>query len=148
MKFRLVAIAVAFCSTLGADRGLSIEKAAAKFVPGVQWRPESVVSGDFTCRGRREQAILGAGQDDVVIAVFLNGRSSQPEVLRDSLRNRISAQLITEDLDYEPTEIPGYALPGFRRSKRCLGLGLDDQMVDPAHIYWNHDAHRFSFWSN
>ena len=52
-----------------------IMTAAAKFVPGVTWRTKSIVTADFSCRGRREQAILGVSAQELVIAVFLS-RSS------------------------------------------------------------------------
>src|ERR1017187_4191115 len=53
---------------LGQDSS-SIQKAAAKYVPGVAWRHQSVVSGNFSCRGRSEQAILGISKSEIVIAV-------------------------------------------------------------------------------
>jgi hypothetical protein len=49
----------------------SITAAASKFVPGVAWRSQSVLTADFSCRGRREQAILGVTPKDIVIAVLL-----------------------------------------------------------------------------
>lgn len=127
---------------------LSIVAAAARHVPGVVWRKDSVVVGDFTCRGRTEEAILGTSQSEIVIAVFLNGLHRRPEALRYSAlaRDPASATLETESLDYDPMAELGQPLPGFRSSKRCTGLNLSDGKIDSAHIYWNHDARRFHDW--
>jgi hypothetical protein len=126
----------------------SVQAAAAKYVPGINWRPKSVVSGDFSCRGKMESAILGTSPSEIVVAVFLKGLSSRPQVLRYSARVRdaASAVLETENLDFDPEEALGYALPGFHRSKTCKGLNLSDGKIDSAHIYWNHESLRFDDW--
>jgi hypothetical protein len=133
---------------LGQDSG-SVEKAAAKYVPGAAWRRQSVVSGNFSCRGRKEQAILGISKSEIVIAVFVNGLDSRPEVLHYSAkaRNPETATLKTEDLDYDPKEAIGSDLDGFKLSKSCKGLNLSDGDTDSAHIYWNHKSHRFEDWT-
>jgi hypothetical protein len=133
---------------VAAGRESSIEAAAARYVPGASWRADSVVSGDFSCRGRMEQAILGADQTEIVVAVFLDGTNKRPQVLRYSakVRNPLSTTLETEDLDYDPKEDLGYGLPGFRRSKTCRGIKLNDGRTDSPHIYWNHNSHRFEDW--
>jgi len=80
---------------------LPVVTAASKWVPGVTWRPKSVVAADFTCRGRREQAILGATAQEIVVAVFINGLNATPEVLRYSaaMRDARSIELATEGVD-------------------------------------------------
>jgi len=109
-----------------------------------------VLSGDFSCRGRKEWAILGTDAPSIVVAVFLNGTDKKPEVL--GLDTRAGswvpalAKLFLEDLDYDP-RVTGDPLPGFRRSKTCKGLRMDTGQVDPANIYWDHDSHRFTYWS-
>jgi hypothetical protein len=122
--------------------------AAAKFFPAITWRPTSVITADFTCRGRKEEAILGATTSEIVVAVFVNGITQAPEVLRYSARarNPRTAKLTIESLDFDPRKEEGYDLPGFRRSRTCKGLNLADGEVDSAHIYWNHDAKRFDDW--
>jgi len=126
----------------------SVQAAAAKFVPGVRWRAKSVVAGDFSCRGRSESAILGTSESEIVVAVFLNGLHREPQVLRYSakVRDAASAVLEIESLDIDREKELGYALPGFRRSKTCRGLNLSDGRSDSAHIYWNHESHRFDDW--
>jgi len=119
-------------------------KAAARYLPGVSWQPDSVVTGDFTCNGRKQQALLGTTTTEIVVVVFVNGSYSPPVVIRDSGRNPATAELTTEDSDYEPE----YSLPGFRRSKTCRGLNINDGMIDQLHIYWNRIAHRFDNWSH
>jgi len=133
---------------LNAAQAPSIVEAAATFVPGVSWRPESVLTADFTCRGRKEQAILGVTAREIVIVVFLNGSADKPEVLRYSAeaRDPNEVKLTIESLDFDPAGDLG-DLPGFRRSRTCKGLNLSDGKVDSAHIYWNHDAQHFDDWS-
>ena len=127
----------------------SVAKAATKRLPGVAWQRRSIVSGDFTCRGRKEQAILGVDASEILIAVFVNGLDSWPEVLRYSAkaRNPKTAELTIEDLDYDPKEMIGSDLYGFRRSKSCKGLNLSDGDTDSAHIYWNYKTLRFEDWT-
>src|SRR5690242_3552923 len=42
-----------------AEERIAVVGAANNYVPAVTWHTESVIRGDFTCRGRMEQAILG-----------------------------------------------------------------------------------------
>jgi hypothetical protein len=129
-------------SSRGATSHNALTKAASKYIPGVTWQVNSTVTGDFTCSGHKQTAILGTTASDVVLAVFLSGINRKPEELRFNIFRPELAQLTTEDLDYELD----YELPGFRRSKSCMGLNVDDREVDPAHLYWNHDSNRFGMW--
>ena len=124
----------------------SITTAATKHVPEVRWQAKSVVAADFTCRGRKEQAILGTSRSEIVIAIFVNGTDQPPQILRYSaeVRDPRTATLAVEDLDYDPNEVG--PLPGFKASRTCKGLNLSDGQVDSAHIYWNHTAARFDDW--
>jgi hypothetical protein len=143
----VIVVPVLLLSQISADQDALI-RAAARYVPGVNWLPKSVVVGDFTCGGRKQQAVLGTNSTDIVVAVFINGTAVRPEVLRYStkVRNPASATLEAEGLDYDPKEDPGYELPGFQRSKSCKGLNLSDGEIDSAHIYWNHQSRKFADW--
>src|SRR6266404_4639026 len=139
MKRRIVgSLLLIFSLGIAAGREPSIEIAAARYVPGVSWHRESVVTADFTCQGRKQQAIAGTSPGYIEIAVFLNGTNKRPERLRYSAkaRNPVTTTLTTEDLDYDPQSDLGYVLPGFRRSITCKGLNLSDGDTDSAHIYW------------
>jgi hypothetical protein len=127
---------------------LSVQAAATKHVHGVSWRAKSVITGDFSCRGKTETAILGTSKSEIVVAVFLDGLKREPQVLRYSatVRDAASAVLDIESLDLDREEELGYALPGFRRSNTCKGLNLSDGRSDSAHIYWNHESRRFDDW--
>src|SRR5437879_12706272 len=94
----------------------SITAAATKYVPGGKWQPNTVITADFSCRGRKEQAILGTSSSDIVIAVFLNGTNQRPEVLRYSakVRDATSAELTIEDQDYDPKDETGADLSGHK----------------------------------
>jgi hypothetical protein len=125
----------------------AIDSAARKFLPDVVWQPKSVEVADFTCDGRADYAIRGLDPKDIVIAVFIKGLASAPEVIRDRARSREFAKIRIESLDYDPKEILGDDLQGFRRSKTCKGLNLYDDMVDSLHLFWNRATKRFDGWS-
>ena len=134
---RVAVLGSAITHVLLAQDPASIEKAATKYVTRVAWRRHSIVSGNLTCQGRKEHAILGVSESEIVIAVFVNGLDTRPEVLRYSgkARNPKTAELKIEDLDYDPKEVIGSDLDGFRGSKSCKGLNLSDGETDSAHIY-------------
>jgi hypothetical protein len=140
---------VVFASQVSSASSSSVVSAAKKFVPGVNWLEKSVVAGDFTCRGSQQQAILGTNEDEIVVAVFLNGLNMRPEVLRDRFRDRLSPglKLTLESLDFDPKADLGYVPPGFQRSKTCKGLNLTDGEVNSRHLYWNATAGWFESWS-
>ena len=121
----------------------SAYSAAAKYDPSISWYPDSVVTGDFKCRGRKQQAIMGIGPSETVIAIFLNGTKEKPVVLRDSSRNRDAVWLATESLDYDLEKLRGHSRPGFRRSRTCKGLVLSDSEINSLHIYWDHTLEKF-----
>lgn len=130
----------------------TVAAAASRHYPAIKWQGLSAVVGDFSCRGRKEYAILGTGKQGIAVAVFLNGLERPPAILRYSSQNRDphSATLTTEKMDLDLEELEkeaGYVPQGLRPSKTCLGLNLSDGKVDSAHIYWNHDANRFNDWS-
>ena len=130
-----------------AEQRIAIVSAANKYIPGVTWHSESVISGDFTCRGRIEQAILGITAQEIVIVVFINGLENRPEILRDKVHTPADAELTIENLDYDPNEQAGVELEGFLRSKECKGLNIADNHVDSFHVYWNHKDSQFDWWS-
>jgi hypothetical protein len=133
---------------LAADAVPSPDAAARKFAPNVNWRARSAVAADFTCRGRRERAILGTDATAIVVAVFVEGTNRKPEMLRYSteMRDPATAKLKVESLDYDPKEKGAAVAPGFHRSKTCKGLNLNDGKIDAAHIYWNRDTLQLSEW--
>ena len=130
----------------------AVEEAAKRFYASVKWQGLSVVEGNFSCSGRKEQAILGTSETEIIVAVFIRGLSQKPELLRFSAmaRSAESAVLTTEDLDFKIAEFErevGNVPPGLRPSKSCLGLNMSDQLIDSAHIYWSRKARRFESWS-
>jgi hypothetical protein len=130
-----------------AERRIAIVSAANKFVPGITWHSESVISGDFTCHGHKEQAILGISQKEIIVAVFIDGLDTKPEILHDKIHVPADAQLEIEGMDYDPKDEIGATLEGFQRSKVCKGLKIDDGHTDSFHVYWNHKANEFNWWS-
>jgi hypothetical protein len=129
------------------EQRIAIVSAANKFVPGVTWHSESVISGDFTCRGLQQQAILGITAQEIVVVVFINGLQNKPEILRDKVHAAADAELTIENLDYDPMEQVGMELRGFLRSKVCKGLNIADNHADSFHVYWNHKDSHFDWWA-
>ena len=154
MRFQLIGVLlfIACISQALAQRASSIKASAARYVPEVNWRANSVVRADFSCQGRVETAILGTSQSQILIAIFLNGLTKPPEVLRYSAKARraASAVLAIEDMNFELQEFEkdvGYVPGGLRPSKTCKGLNLSDGATDSAHIFWNHLTRRFDDWT-
>jgi hypothetical protein len=130
-----------------AQERIAIVGAANKYVPGVTWHSESVITGDFKCRGLKEQAVLGITPQEIVVVLFINGLQNRPQILRDTVHAPADAELTIEDLDYDPKEQAGVELEGFLRSKVCKGLNIADNHVDSFHVYWNHKDSQFDWWS-
>jgi hypothetical protein len=127
-----------------------IAKAAKALGPRVQWQERSVVKADLTCDARQDFAILGKQDSLLVLAVFANKRTTKPIVIEiDSDLDATRARLSVESQDFETgTGDPGDVgpLPGFKRSKACYGLRLDDERIDSVHIYWNRVEGKFQTW--
>jgi hypothetical protein len=130
-----------------AEQRIAIVTAANKYVPGVTWHSESVIIGDFTCRGHKEQAILGITQQEIIVAVFIDGLDTKPKILHDKVHIPADARLEIEDMDYDPKDEIGTVLEGFERSKVCKGLNIGDEHTDSFHVYWNHKDHELNWWS-
>lgn len=149
----LFSLAIVLCCAQGQARELPTQVAAAakRFYPAAQWQPTSVIAGNFTCQGRKEQAILGTSSSEIVVAVFVRGLNRKPNLLQysTSVRFPTSAILTVEDLDFDGKDFEmeiGPLPEGLKPSKTCVGLNMSDQMIDSAHIYWNRKAKRFDDW--
>jgi hypothetical protein len=128
-----------------------VEAAARQAVAGMAWR-SPVVTGDFSCRGRHEYAILGTGASEIAVVVFAAEQAEPIGVLRLPLSGRDpkATVLSREDLDFAPEEFERDSGPlpeGLLPSKTCLGLSVGDGRAASAHIYWNRRAKRFATWS-
>jgi hypothetical protein len=165
MKHALLALAVFGVTLAGAAQHDHVTAAAAKFAPKVSWDPASVLSLDFTCRGRIEYAILGAtaveevlvegrpvGQraPELVVAVFVEGLNHAPRLFQDSARSVEFASLSAESLDFRKSDIEqaaGLTPEGLRPSRTCKGLKLSSDSADSAHLYWSQVRRDISIWS-
>ena len=109
--------------------------------PNVRWQENRVLKGDLTCRAHQDLAILGTQGSRLMVAVLASGVTKKPMVLEiDAALLAAKTTLSIEDQDFEMgTGEPGDVgpLPGFKRSKTCKGLKLDDARIDSVHIYWN-----------
>jgi hypothetical protein len=140
---------IATVPTYGAELE-RIARAAKALEPRVHWQERSVVRADLTCDSRQDFAILGTQGSLLVVAVFANRRTTKPIVIElESGLDANQAKLSVESQDFDPeAEDSGDVgpLPGFKRSKACYGLRLDDERIDSVHIYWNRLDGRFQSW--
>jgi hypothetical protein len=117
----------------------------------IVWQSKSVINGNFTCRGRKEFAILGTSAKQIVIGVFAQNIAKPIEIMRFSgvVRDPATATISIESLDFKTQDsndddsIPKSVTP----SKTCVGLNMTDDRIDSAHIYWNRKSRRFESWS-
>ncbi|HEY0857885.1 MAG TPA: hypothetical protein VGE16_12550 [Albitalea sp.] len=128
-----------------------VEAAARQAVPGMSWQGP-VVTGDFSCRGRHEYALLGTSTSEVAVVVFAAEQAAPIGVLRFALANRgpASTVLSREDLDFAPADFErdvGPVPEGLLPSRTCLGLSVGDGRGAATHIYWNRHAKRFATWT-
>lgn len=131
---------------------LDVYSAAMEADPSVTWQTKSILSGDFTCEGKREFAILGTTTQWIAVAIF-RPPSQKPlaMLLYSAIERRASSAVLTvSSLDYDIKKLEqslGWLPDGLQRSKTCLGLNLSDQLIDSIHIYWHRSHGRFKSWS-
>ncbi len=63
-------VTAALVAFLAVANNASVVKAASNYVPGVTWQANSVVTADFSCEGRKQQAILGTAKTDTFVVIF------------------------------------------------------------------------------
>jgi hypothetical protein len=126
----------------------NVAVAAKAFYPNAKWQERSVLRGDFSCQSKSEVAILGTSDEFIVVAIFISGLDSKPQILKYSAKVRVAktAVLAKESLDLKPDELEDMP-EGFKPSKTCSGLNLSDGEVDSAHIYWNTKYRVFTDWT-
>jgi len=150
---RLMATLLAFLTSVAYAAQEGEVAAAAKVqYPAATWQERSVLSGDFSCHGKAELAILGTSPKFIVVAIFTNGLSSKPVFLEYSAKARKAktAALTKESRDFKPGEAGGDSgeVPeGYTPSKTCVGLNLSDGDTDSAHIYWDTTYKQFLDWT-
>lgn len=147
----------ALCAALAAaaapaDTNPAVKAAAERFIGGIQWQAQSVLTADFSCAGKRQNAILGTSDKEIVVALFTQGLARPPEVLRFAGEGRKpgAAKIRLDDITLTPDEVrtlAGALPPGYRPSASCKGVRLSDDASDAAHIYWDHEARRFDSWT-
>ena len=149
---RLLLLAALIGASAGTLANPAVKAAATHFIGGIAWQEGSVLTADFSCAGKKQSAILGTSDSEIVVAVFTQDLAKPPEVLRFGAedRNPAEAKIRLEDSSLSKDEIQSLSNavpPGYRQSKTCKGLRLSDDGSDAAHIYWDHDARRFDTWT-
>jgi hypothetical protein len=148
----MFSFATLLLAALSAAPPSAVKSAADRFAGGVDWQEQSVLEGDFSCAGRPQNAILGTAGDEVVVAVFTQGLSSPPELLRfaSAAANGDAASIGLDESSLSVEEIAGLSgkePKGYRQSGSCKGVRLDGPGPGVAHIYWDHDGRRFDSWT-
>jgi hypothetical protein len=108
--------------------------------------------GDIDCDGHLDAISYWVTPESVRVEVRLKGEPRRSKSISFSIGGLSQASLCAapvkpalESQDFDPKEELG-SLPGFRRSKVCKGIVLDDEQCDPIHVYWDHDAHALAWW--
>ena len=151
----LLLTAVLVLAASGRARGgeaFPVYSAAVAADRSVRWQRPSILSGDFTCQGKREYAILGTKPQQIVVAIFQPPSLKPVDILLYSgtERHAASAVLAIEPLSFDLKQLEqslGWLPDGLQPSNTCVGLNLSDQRIDSAHIYWHRKLRRFQSWS-
>ena len=151
MKSRLIRSLLLCFPLVAAAQTPTIDVAAARFHPQVEWHSRSTLNGDFSCQGRQEQAIAGISQNEILVAIFTGGLESSPQLLRftRASRERAVLELATENMNFDTRKMAqmlGEVPAGMRPSATCKGIHLINGKTDSIHIYWNHDKRLFDYW--
>ena len=125
-----------------------------KKMPQVNWDQASLLKGNFNPDGKSDYALLGQeGESKVFVAVIYSPvePNAQVDILEFGVGQdegslcHLPAQLKRESLDYDPSDEVG-KIPGFRRSRKVMGLNLSDGDCDAFHLFWDYQSRRFSWW--
>lgn len=152
LSHALAGVLAALVCDLAAAADGDVKAAASRYVVDVTWQESSVLTGDFSCAGKQQFAILGTSFKEIVVAVFKDGLAQAPEVLRfdSEERKAAEAKIRLEDSSLTIDEVKtlaGTVPPGYQPSSTCKGVRLSDDASDAAHIYWDRAAKRFDSWS-
>ena len=112
--------------TVACAQSQSPAAVAARYEGGLDWKAESAVRGDFTCRGQAEHAVLGVGGGQIVVAIFAEGLDQRPTLLRfpATMRDPVTSTLTVESLDIDLDRLGA-------GSPIAVGGGLDrDRLTD------------------
>src|SRR5512139_2151956 len=126
---------------------------AAPVAAGVSKAQPALVRADVDCDGVEDTAQMEYVEDRVRVTVtFAATKASQS--LEFGLGNSgaqeslcgTAATLEIEDMDYDLIEAFGENPEGFRQSKTCKGLRLEDGECASMHIFWNHETKHIDWW--
>jgi len=127
---------------------------AKKSYPSINWDSKSIVSADSNCDSSEDRSLLGYDKNNAYLLVIFGplSASSKHVALAIGLSGQASnylcgseAELSIENLVKPPEEEVGI-LEGYKESKVCKGLNVDDGKCDPFHFYWDHKNKEFSYW--
>jgi hypothetical protein len=125
-----------------------------KKAPNVSWDRESLLKGKFNPDDKIDYALLGQqGKSKAFVAVVYSPvePNAQVDILEFGVGQdqgsicQLPAHLKLESLDYDPSDEVG-TIPGFRRSRKVMGLNLAGGDCDSFHLFWNYQSHHLDWW--
>jgi hypothetical protein len=152
VRFLSAFLLAIYVAQAASPQAAAVVQAGRRLRPEVAWQSKSVLRGDFSCRGRSEVAILGTTADAILVAIFVDGMTRKPQVVRYPKDVFVSDSMLgieIEDLDFDVQRLAsdlGTSLQGLRRSKTCKGISLRNHQEDAIHIYWNRVKSVFREW--
>ncbi|MGH7597921.1 MAG: hypothetical protein ACREOI_16350 [bacterium] len=121
----------------------------------IEWNADSLLTADFNGDNVTDYAIFGQGEKRLYIAVVIGPFSKQSRVVTINFgfsgnnQDDLCAgdyKLALESLDYDPVEVLGQELPGFKRSQKSQGITVGGDMCDKIHLFWNHTRNELGWW--
>lgn len=111
------------------------------------------VKADVDCDGVDDAAQMTYVDGRVHVTVTLaatQARQSLEFGLGDSMAQDslcgTEVTLVIEGMDYDLVEAFGENPEGFRQSRTCKGLRVEDNECDSMHIFWNHETRHIDWW--
>ena len=122
-------------------------KVLDKEVPNVTWEKAKYQKGDFNCDGKIDHAYLGKTQKkEIVVAVVLGPISASSKVVKVLLTSDGLTKPTLSLLSLDYNDKKNLEIPGFKRSKTCLGLTLSPGESDNFYLFWNHESKTLDYY--
>lgn len=121
--------------------------------PAVRWINDSSIVADIDCDGQADTVVIGRKRAEVHVGLA-RAADPVPQILIFDVGRNVKgavcgtrARLSVESLDWDPAERGLAALPGFRRSPTCKGVGLGDGNCTPVHVFWSYQTKQLEWYA-
>ena len=139
----------------GSARAVSAIGILRSVQPAVRWKAKTAMTGDFTCDGREDTAMIGFGRRGEPWIGLVPGsaghRASVPSTLKFRLGNGYQDALCATPVRIETSPLvcldpQTRLMPGCKPLPGCLALSMIDGKCDAVHFYWDADEPMLRWW--